>query len=396
LVSFLPTMTAPLIAAAVGSGDMTSAQDRVCEAMFLSSICGAIGTILLVGFPRLSLGMVLAKDSPAMAYAVPYLRFRALSMIPALISATGFAAYRGMLDTVTPLKVSLTTNINNLIADPLLIYGLPSSLPLPALGGGLGVSGAAIATAGAETLSGIIYFRLLLVKKLVRFSKILRPPAWTRVKPLVQGGAAIFFRNLTLNVAFLAAARRAQAMDSTGIMAAAYGIVMQIYYVGVVCHIGIQSTAATLVPSTKASSGTDAARSMADRVFTWGSLTGLALGLVQILALPLLVPLFSTVPEVQEAVKVPALVSSFIHVLNGPLFAGEGVMLGLGTFRALAVATAVGTGIMVGCLFSPLGTTLNGILLSIAAFNLFQAVAMVYHYLKLGPLAKKSDKAVIQ
>jgi len=332
--------------------------------------------------------LVLPKGSPSMAYAVPYLRFRALSMIPALISATGFAAYRGMLDTVTPLKVSLVTNINNLVADPLLIYGISPMVK------GLGVSGAAIATAGAETLSGFIYFKLLLKKKLIRFSKLLKPPAWSSVKPLIQGGSAIFARNLTLNVAFLAAARRAQAMDPTGIMAAAYGIVMQIYFVGVVCHIGVQSTAATLVPAARASEGDDAARAMADRIFAWGSIIGVGLGLTQLLALPILVPMFSTVPEVQEAIKVPALISSFIHVLNGPLFAGEGVMLGLGTFKALAISTAMGAGIMVASLCSPLGTTLNGILLSIAAFNLFQAIAMVYHYLKLGPLANKSGETV--
>lgn len=389
LVSFLPTMTAPLIAGAVGSGDMEAAQDRVCEALFLCNLFGIVGTIMLVGFPRTTLGLVLAKDSPSMAYAVPYLRFRAMSMIPALISATGFAAHRGMLDTVTPLKVSLVTNFSNLIADPLLIFGLPIMR-------GIGVSGAAIATAGAETLSGIIYLRLMLKKKLVRFSKLLKPPAWSRLKPLIQGGAAIFARNLTLNAAFLAAARRAQAMDSTGVTAAAYGIVMQIYSVGVVCHLGVQSTAAALVPATRASDGDDAARSIADRTFVWGSIVGVALGSIQLLALPILVPMFSTIPEVQEAVKVPALISSFIHILNGPLFAGEGVMLGLGTFKALAVSTAMGTGIMVASIFSPMGRQLNGILLSLASFNLFQAFAMIYHYLKLGPLATKHDKTVTQ
>jgi len=382
-------MTAPLIASAVGSGDMESAQDRVCEALFLSNLFGIVGTIMLVGFPRTTLGLVLAKDSPSMAYAVPYLRYRALSMIPALISATGFAAYRGMLDTVTPLKVSLMTNLINLVADPLLIFGLP----MRGLGG-LGVSGAAIATAGAETISGIIYLKLMLKKKLVRFSKLLKPPAWSRLKPLIQGGAAIFLRNLTLNAAFLAAARRAQMMDSSGVTAAAYGIVMQIYSVGVVCHLGVQSTAAALIPSTRASDGDDAARAVADRTFVWGSIVGVFLAVTQILALPILVPLFSTIPEVQEAVKVPALISSFIHILNGPLFAGEGVMLGLGTFKALAVSTAMGTGIMVASLVSPLGKSINGILLSIASFNLFQAFAMVIHYLKIGPLAVKKERAV--
>jgi len=50
-----------------------------------------------------------------------------LGMIPALFSATGFAAYRGLLNTVTPMKVSLTANLLNLVLDPLCIFGLGRS-----------------------------------------------------------------------------------------------------------------------------------------------------------------------------------------------------------------------------------------------------------------------------
>mmetsp|Transcript_11796 Transcript_11796/g.15402 ORF Transcript_11796/g.15402 Transcript_11796/m.15402 type:complete len:559 (+) Transcript_11796:51-1727(+) len=391
LVAFLPTITAPLVAEAVGSGDTETAQRRVCEALFLSNLLGALGTIMLVGFPRTSLGMVLAQDAPSMAYAAPYLRFRALSMVPALISATGFAAYRGLLNTVTPLKVSLATNLFNLIADPLLINGLPFGTLVRILGKGFGVTGAAIATALAELMSGTIYMGLLFRKKLVRWSRLLKPPSWESLQPLVRGGLTMLARQMTLNLAFVCATRRAQAMDPTGVAAAAYGIVMQIYSVGVVCHLGIQSTAAALVPSTRAASGNDDARALADRIFIWGTIVGVILGVTQMAALPFLVPMFSTLPQVQEAVKIPALISSFIHFFNGPVFAGEGVMLGLQTFKALSISTAIGVSIMVGCLSSPLGKRLNGILISLAAFHLFQAAAMVFHHLKMGPLSKKKE-----
>ena len=42
-------------------------------------------------------------------------------MIPAVVSSVGFAAFRGLLDNVTPLKVSLASNALNLLLDPLLI-----------------------------------------------------------------------------------------------------------------------------------------------------------------------------------------------------------------------------------------------------------------------------------
>ncbi len=388
LVSFLPTITAPLVAQAVGSGDMDDARDKICEALFLSNVLGVIGTIMLVGFPRASLKMVLANDAPAMQYAVPYLRFRGLSMISALISSTGFAAYRGLLNTVTPLKVSLATNLFNLVADPLLIFGIPFKLgPLPILKG-LGVGGAAIATAGAETMSGIIYLKLLMRRKLMKLSSMFKAPSWNSVKGIIQGGSAMLLFQLVLNIAFITAARRVQAMDATGVAAAAYGIVMQIYSVGVVCHLGIKATAATLVPSERTRNGDDAARRMADKLFVWGSIVGVALGFAQMALLPFLIPMFTTDPAVRSAIKIPALISSLIQFVNGPLFAGEGVMVGLGTFKALSSCTIFGAGIMISCICSPLGKSLNGVFLSLAAFNFCQALAMVWHHLKIGPLSR--------
>lgn len=313
LVSFLPTITAPLVAKAVGSGNTEAAQARVCESLFLCNVLGIVGTLFLVLIPRTSLKMVLRADAPAMNYAAPYLRFRALSMIPALLSATGFAAYRGLLNTVTPLKVSLATNAINLVLDPLLIFKTS-----------MGFVGAALATALAETASGLIYLKLLLRRNLVRWSRIFKPPSMKALLPLLQGGAAMLFRQAALNIGFLAAGRRAQAMDPSGVSAAAYGIVMQIYTVGIVVHVAIQQTAAALVPATLCNTGDDDARQVADRMFAWGSIVGAMLGTAQYLALPFLVPLFSTLDNVQEAVKAPALIASLIHVINGPVFAGEG------------------------------------------------------------------------
>jgi len=388
LISFLPTITAPLVATAVASGDTDAAQSRVCESLFLCSLLGSIGMIILVGFPQQALRLVLANDSPSMSFAAPYLRIRALSIIPSLFSATGFAAYRGLLNTITPLKVSLATNFFNLVTDPLLIYGLPVKGSLNIIKG-MGFIGAAVATAAAETFSGIVYFKLLLRRKLISISRLFKIPSMEQILPIIQGSLAMLGRQLTLNVAFLTASRKAQALDPTGVSAAAYGIVMQIYYIGVVMHLGIQSTAATLVPAAKATDGDDAARHIADKLFCWGSLIGVITSIVQVAALPYIVPIFSTLPEVQEAIKAPALISSFIHLLNGPVFAGEGVMLGLGKFKALAISTLVGVGIMVGCLSSTLGQQLNGILISLAAFHLWQASAVVYHHLRIGPLRRR-------
>ena len=164
--------------------------------------------------------------------------------------------------------------------------------------------------------------------------------------------------------------------------------------VGIVIHIAFQGTAAALVPSTLSKSGPKAARRVADRLFVWNTLVGLLLGVTQFLTLPILVPLFSTLPAVQQAVRGPALLLSILHVLNGPVFAGEGVLLGLGSFRDLMLITAGGIATMIACLKSPMATGLDGILGSFLVFTVVQAVAVVWHYLKLGPLAVGKTETV--
>lgn len=305
-------------------------------------------------------------------------------MVPSLIGATGSAAYRGLLNTVTPLKVSLLTNGVNLILDPILIFLSPFSYV-----------GAAMATAASETLGGITYIHLLLRRKLARWKLLLRPPSWKALWPLLQGGAAMLLRQLALNIGFLVATRRAQAMDPTGVTGAAYGITMQIYSIGIICLIGMQSAAAALVPSALAKDGEDSARQMADRLLGWSTLMGTVLGVGQFLLLPVLVPLFSTLDNVKEAVRLPTLIASFIHIVNGPVLAGEGILIGLGQYKALAGITVTYIASMLACLtFTPLGTRLDGIMWSILLSSVVQQIGIVGHYLKIGRLAvrKKTQK----
>ncbi|KAG7357853.1 MATE efflux family protein [Nitzschia inconspicua] len=378
LIAFVPNITAPLVARAVASGDEQDAQERVCESIFLCNVLGMLGTLLLVGFPRLVLStLLLPADAPAMDFAAPYLRWRALGMVPSLIGATGSAAYRGLLNTVTPLKVSLMTNAVNLVLDPLLIFVSPFSYV-----------GAAMATAAAETLGGITYIHLLLRRKLARWKLLLRPPSWKALWPLLQGGAAMLLRQLALNVGFLVATRRAQQMDPTGVSGAAYGITMQIYAIGIICLVGMQNAAAALVPSSRVKYGDESARQTADRLLGWSTLMGTILGVGQFLLLPVLVPLFSTLDSVKEAARTPTLIASFIHIVNGPVLAGEGILMGVGSYRALAMITMTYVASMMACLtFTPLGQRLDGIMWSILLSSIVQQMGVVGHYLKIGPLA---------
>jgi Na+-driven multidrug efflux pump len=154
----------------------------------------------------------------------------------------------------------------------------------------------------------------------------------------------------------------------------------------------MQNAAAALVPTFRAKEGDEGARKCADRLLGWSTLMGCMLGLGQFLLLPVLVPLFSTLDDVQEAVRVPSLIASLIHVVNGPVLAGEGIMMGVGSYKSLALITMSYIASMVTCLTcTPLGKRLDGIMWSILLSSIVQQVGVVGHYLKVGPLAVKKE-----
>ena len=226
-----------------------------------------------------------------------------------------------------------------------------------------------------------------------------------QVKALAAGAAAMQVRQIALNAAFGAATRSAQAMDASGVKAAAYSISQQLWLLAGVALFALQSSAAALVPAALGKGdndddnidATNAARAVADRCLGWGLFAGTALGLLQIACLPL-VRCFSPLPEVRAAARTPAFLSALAQPVNGVAFVAEGVLLGLGAFRFLAAQTAVGAFAMM--LFLSRAETLSQVIYAIYWFNGIQAVLALFHHARLSPLAKRtpaspSDCAVV-
>lgn len=132
ICSFLPSIVTPLVAKAAASEDKSELQTRISEAMFVATIMGLVGSLSLLLFPTQALSLVLSPNSGAWEHSRPYLMIRALTFIPAMLSTVGFSAFRGTMDVITPFKISLLSNIINIIGDPILIFRF-----------GLGVPGAA-------------------------------------------------------------------------------------------------------------------------------------------------------------------------------------------------------------------------------------------------------------
>ena len=321
LSSFLPAVVSPLVAAAKNNQEV---QDRCHQAMWMALVVGALASIVLTAYPQRVLSALLPNASPALAYALPYLRVRSVTLLPSLLSTVAFAVFRGSLDIVTPLRIAFVSNMVNIILDPLFMFVFR-----------MGVPGAAAATCVADIVSFAMYFSAMHSRKLFDLKRFLRVrPTFLQIAPLLSGGASIQARALAIECAFLAVSRATQ-RDASGNMGAAHAVCVQLWQLGSVVLLAMSTAGSTLVPvevvrlKRLADEGRrpfdlKPARKIANRVVAWGGLLGLALGGAQLGALPL-VNAFSPIKAVQDAARLPVMISALLQVINGLTFTGEGI-----------------------------------------------------------------------
>ena len=389
ITSFLPSITATLIAKENKAGNKQGVQDSVCQALFVGMIFAAISSVLLLMHPEKTLSSVLSQGAPAMAYAKPYLLIRSLAFFPSLISLVGFSAFRGVLDTLTPVKISAFANIFNAVLDPVLIFTLA-----------MGVPGAALATLAAEIMSAVVYLKLLHKRNMLQFAKLFKPPKLSQLEPLLRGGAALQLRNVSLNVAFLAVARVTQTIDQTGVAASAHALSIQTFQLGGIVLLALSTVAQTIIPNDmqkgydpavrKQVGGKHFAKATVNRLMCWGLILGTALGALQLALLPLITK-STPLLEVRQAARIPAILASVLQIINGMVFIGEGVMIGTGSFLQLSLSTVVATAGMLWALAAfPPRFGLTGVWIGFGVFNVLRLIGVMVHQLVNGPLAPKS------
>jgi MATE family multidrug resistance protein len=381
LTSFLPAVSATIIAQENAKGNKEGVQDAVCNALFVGLVFAALSSSLLLLHPGKILSSVLEEGAPALAYAKPYLFIRAFASLPSIISLVGFSAFRGVQDTVTPVKISSFANVFNAVLDPILIFTFA-----------MGVSGAALATLAAEVVSAVTYLYIMRKRKMIRFSKIFSLPKWSKLSPLLRGGLALQLRNVALNVAFLLVARTTQTIDPTGVAAAAHALSIQTFQIGGIVLLALSSVSQTVVPNDLEVGGKRKAKSTVNRLMSWGFILGTLLGGLQLALLPV-ITMSTPIPEVREAARMPAILASIYQVINGMVFIGEGVMIGTGSFLQLSLGTVVATaGLLWAIRVFPAKYGLTGIWIGFGVFNAIRLLGVIIHQFMNGPLAARNMK----
>lgn len=320
--NFLAYATTPRIAHALGRGARREAEAVSLHALVLALAVGGLATLLLLLLGPVIL-VVMGAAGDLYAQSLTYLRIRALAGPAVLVIMAGHGIFRGYQDTATPMRLTLGMNLVNLILDPLLIFGL-----------GWGLAGAAWATVLAQWSGAAAFLFLFAGAHRSKLGHAPQLPRFRDVLPFVRIGMALFLRTMALIGTLTLATAVATRLGPDAV--AGHQVAMQIWLMLALVVDALAVAAQTLVARYRGAGHASEVKRVVRRLLAWGVASGSGLALVFALAAPWLPGLFTDDPaSLRQAAGVFVFVV-WMQPLNALVFVGDGVFMGLQSFRLLA------------------------------------------------------------
>ncbi|MFJ6480744.1 MATE family efflux transporter [Streptomyces sp. NPDC091682] len=319
---FLAYATTAAVSRLVGAGDLQAAIRQGIDGIWLALLLGAaVVAVVLPATPSL-VSLFGASDAVA-PYAITYLRISALG-IPAMLmvlAATG--VIRGLQDTRTPLYVAIGGFTLNAGLNVALVYGA-----------GLGIAGSAWGTVIAQCAMAAAYL-VVVVRGARRHGASLRPDP-SGIRACAQAGAPLLVRTLSLRAILMIATAVAARLGDADI--AAHQILLSLWSLLAFALDAIAIAGQAIIGRYLGAGDTDGAKAVCRRMVQWGIVSGVALGLLVVLARPVFIPLFTSDPAVEAALLPALLVVALSQPVSGIVFVLDGVLMGAGDGRYLARA----------------------------------------------------------
>ncbi|MBQ2920262.1 MAG: MATE family efflux transporter, partial [Oscillospiraceae bacterium] len=141
------------IAQAYGAKDKEAASRAVMQAVIVTVVCGTFFTALTLGLSS-RVPVWMQVDASIRDLAGQYFFILYLPMLPRAASIIFGTVLRAAGDTKTPMKIGVGVNLINVCLNFLLIYPTRQIGGFTVPGAGMGVIGAAVASAIAFTFGG--------------------------------------------------------------------------------------------------------------------------------------------------------------------------------------------------------------------------------------------------
>ncbi|MET8575549.1 MATE family efflux transporter [Streptomyces sp. NPDC005012] len=322
---FLAYATTAAVARRVGAGELGAAIRQGMDGIWLALLLGsAVIAVVLPTAPAL-IDLFGASETAA-PYAVTYLRISSLGIPAMLIVLAATGVLRGLQDTKTPLRVAVAGFVANGVLNVLLVYGF-----------GWGIAGSAWGTVIAQCGMAAVYL-VVVVRGARRHGASLRPDA-AGIRASAQAGVPLLVRTLSLRAILMIATAVAARLGDADV--AAHQIVLSLWSLLAFALDAIAIAGQAIIGRYLGAGDAKGAREACRRMVEWGIAVGMALGLLVVLARPLLLPLFTGDATVKEAAFPALIVIALAQPLCGVVFVLDGVLMGAGDGPYLAWAMLV-------------------------------------------------------
>jgi putative MATE family efflux protein len=359
---FLAYSTTGTVARRLGAGDRLAALTGGIDGLVLAV---AVGVVLAVGL-ELALPWVVAlygTEPEVAALATTYLRVAALGLPSVLVLLAGTGVLRGLQDARTPLVVVVAANLANIALNVTLVYGV-----------GLGIAGSALGTLVAQTGAAAVVVAVVVRRSRAAGAVVALRPAGVRA--VARTGGWLVVRTALLQAAVTTNTLVAAALGAVTL--AAHQVVGGLWTLLAFALDAVAIAGQALIGSALGGGDVALGRALTRRMLGWGVVSGLAFGLVLVLARPAYVGLFTPDPEVRRLVARVVLVVALQAPLAGIVYVLDGILIGAGDARYLALAGLVSLALYLPFALAVhrLGVGLTWVWASYAVFMLARAVTL--------------------
>ncbi len=328
LCVFLAYGTTAAVARAVGAGRERQALHLGVDGMWLAIGVG-LGSVIVLESTAPWLVLPFGSGAEVADDALAYVRIAALGVPALLVVLASTGILRGFADTRTPLVITVAAQALNVVANLVLVYGIGSWA-------GLGLTGSALGTVLAQTVGGLAFAGV--VVRLARRHRVSLRADRRGVRAAGSASVPLIIRTLTLRVALLLTALVASTFGPASL--AAHQVAMNVWNLLALALDAVAIAAQTLTGQTLGAGLADRTRALTRTMMGWGVGAGVLLGLALVALHTVLPDAFTRDPAVRSMLASVLLIEAVWQPVNGLVFVLDGVLIGAGDARYLALAGA--------------------------------------------------------
>jgi putative MATE family efflux protein len=321
LMVFLAYSTTPAVARRFGAGDPSRAVSVGIDGIWLALGIGAV--LALVGYVATPFLVGLFGATPEVAQQAEIYLGISMWGLPAMLvvfAATGLL--RGMQDTVTPLWIAGFGFGANALLNWTFIYGF-----------GWGIAGSAVGTVVAQW--GMVAAYAIVVGRLARRHAASVRPQREGVRGSARSGGWLFLRTVSLRIALLATVVVATGLGTVEL--AGWQVAFTIFSTAAFALDALAIAAQALIGKGLGAEDRPLVQRVLGRTVAWGAWFGVITGALIGALSGVIGLLFTGDPGIATLVQPALIVLAIAQPICGVVFVLDGVLIGAGDAKYLAI-----------------------------------------------------------